>query len=56
MTLEADMAKEIVELQQRIRVLDKIIVTLIDNAPVEHISDEKYKIGFNAIKGGPYDG
>ena len=51
MTLEADMAKEIVELQQRIRVLDKIIVTLIDNAPVEHISDEKYKIGFNAIKG-----
>ena len=51
MTIEADMAREIVELQQRIRVLDKIIVTLIDNAPVEHISDEKYSVGFNQRKG-----
>ena len=51
MTIEADMAKEIVELQQRIRVLDKIIVTLIDNAPVEHVSDEKYGVGFNQRKG-----
>lgn len=47
MTIEADMAREIVELQQRIRVLDKIIVTLINNAPVEHVSDERYRVGFN---------